>query len=358
MGRSRLSLFLLLTAYAAIDAASNDGMIVQAGILADFVGSQSTVRPDDGKRMFTLQPSRDRAFGLMQGHIEMSGKSSTVWWRIAVQDGWFPQANYAGEDYPFRFLQEASFSNRVTDEISYTVGVFPSHFGYESMIARDNLTLSRSFTADNTPYYETGVSSTYTISEDLQVSLLLLNGWQRIIDINDDLSMGTALRWRADSSVTLSWNTYVGNDQPRDKPSLARFHNNVWCEWNPTSDLKLVGLFDIGFQQKPTSGFSVQWYAGLVSRYNLCTSLRIAARLEHYADPDAIIVQPPVGYAFAATAGSVNADYEITESILLRAECRRIQYNDQFINANTVAARSSETYFTLSISTRLTTGPL
>lgn len=355
---SRFTLVLLITAFAHAHAVSEDGMTIRAGLLADLVESQSNVRPSDGRRLFTLQPSRDRTVGLMQCHAEISGTSPSIWWRVAIQDGWFPEANYTGSDYPFRFIQEASFSNRVTEDVTYSIGIMPSHIGYESMIARDNLTLSRSFAADNTPYYETGLSGTYNVNEKISISLLLLNGWQRIVDVNDDLSAGTAVKWRADSSVTFSWNTYIGNDQSRDKPSLMRFYNNVWCEWKATDNLVLVGLLDLGLQQRLTSGTSTQWYTGLVSRYNLSASLRLAGRVEYFSDPDAIIVQTPLNGAFTATAASLNADVDITENILARAECRRVDYNGLFINAKTDNARSGETYITLSISTRFTTGPL
>ena len=358
MHHSRVMLAILIAALAFADASSEDGMAIRVGVLADFVESQSNVRPADGYRLFTLQPSRDRSIGLMQGHAEITGSSPSVWWRVALQDGWFPDANYTGADYDWRFLQEASVGLRASDRLSITGGVMPSHIGYESMIARDNLTLSRSFTADNTPYYETGLSGTYSATENLSISLLLLNGWQRIVDNNDDLSLGTACKWRPDSSVTFSWNTYIGNDQPRDKPSLMRFHNNIWCEWKATDKLALVGLLDLGLQQRPNSGTSTQWYTGLVSRYNLSASFRLAARVEHYADPNAVIVQTPLGGGFIATSASLNADYDVTENILARVECRRVDYNGLFINAKTDNARSGETYITLSVSARFTTGPL
>lgn len=350
----------LLCFVTCIHAAQSqsDGMLIRAGLLADIVYSQSTVPTINGNRLFTLQPSKDRSLGMMQGHIDVTGESTAISWRLALQEGWFAAANYTGDDYAWRFLQEASLDVRIRERLTIRGGVMPSHIGYESMIARDNLTLSRSFTADNTPYFETGVSGTYAADDELSISLLLLNGWQRIVDNNDDLALGTALKWKPDSSIVLSWNTFVGNDQPRAKPSLTRFHNNIWCEWSLTEELMLVGLFDVDLQQKTSSGASTQWYAALVSRFFLTPSLRLAGRIEHYSDPDGIIVQPTIGRAFAATAGSINADYDLTESIMLRAECRRIAYNDLFLNANTNNAQSSETYFTLSISTRLSTGPL
>ena len=358
MYHSRFMFTLLIAALAYADAVSEDGMAIRVGVLADFVESQSNVRPADGKRLFTLQPSRDRSLGLMQGHAEITGSSPSIWWRVALQDGWFPDVNYTGADYDWRFLQEASVGLRASDRLTISGGVMPSHIGYESMIARDNLTLSRSFTADNTPYYETGLSGTYSASDKLSISVLLLNGWQRIVDNNDDLSIGTAVKWQPDSSVTLSWNTYVGNDQPRDRPSLVRFHNNIWCEWKATDKLALVGLLDLGLQQRPNSGTSTLWYTGFVSRYTLSASFRLAGRVEHYADPDAVIVQTPLGGGFVAASASLNADYDVTENILGRVECRRVDYNGLFINARTDNASSSETYITLSISARFTTRPL
>ena len=346
-----IAALLILTQSA--QCSEQDSMSVYVSVLADAVYSSSSASFEDNKRLFTLQPSRDKTLGLMQGNIKVAGTSRRLWWNLALQEGWFAKANYQGNDAPWRYLQEASVSTRVIDKLIIRAGVMPSHIGYESMIARDNITLSRSFTADNTPYYETGIGVRYEASDDLTGELLVLNGWQRIIDNNDDVSIGTGLTYAPTSTLKLSWNTYVGNDQSRGFEKLLRVHNNLWAEVAASEKLTLVGLLDLGLQERKQPGRSMQWYAGIVSRYSITNDLRIAGRIEQYSDPDAFIVQTPLGGSFAASAVSVNADYQLLPSVLVRGEWRGIHYNDAFLSRQTGTPRSSENYVTFSISTAL-----
>lgn len=330
-----------------------DSMSVTVSLLADLVYSRSNASFENKNRLFTLQPSVDKTVGLMQGQIKVAGTSRSLWWNLTFQEGWFTKANYLGEDANWRFLQEASMHGRISDKLVIRAGVMPSHIGYESMIARENITLSRSFTADNTPYYETGIAARYEAQDNLTVQFLVLNGWQRIVDNNDHISCGTSVSYVPHPKVEMSWNTYLGNDQPRGSAKLLRLHNNFWTSINVTEDLTLVGLLDLGLQERVQQGMSQQWYAGAVSRYRLSKDLSIAGRIEHYADPDASIVQTPLGGSFIASAASINADFRILPSLLLRGEWRTIQYNDAFLNRQTITPRSSESYVTISISTAL-----
>jgi hypothetical protein len=328
-----------------------DSMSVTVSLLADMVYSSSNATFENNTRLFTLQPSVDRTVGLMQGQIKVAGTSRSLWWNLTIQEGWFTKANYLGEDAKWRFLQEASVHGRVSDKLVIRAGVMPSHIGYESMIARENITLSRSFTADNTPYYETGVAARYEAQDNLTVQFLVLNGWQRIVDNNDDISCGTSVSYVPHPKVEMSWNTYLGNDQPRGSARLLRLHNNFWTSINLTEELTLVGLLDVGIQERAQQGTSQQWYAGAVSRYSITENLRIAGRIEHYSDPDAFIVQTPLGGSFTASAASINADFRLLTNLLIRGEWRTIHYNDAFLNRQTATPRSSESYVTLSIST-------
>ena len=74
-------------------------------------------------------------------------------------------------------------------------GVFFSHIGQESWISRDNPTYTRSFTAEYTPYYSSGVKLTWAASPKVTAQLHLLNGWQNISENNERKAVGARVDW-------------------------------------------------------------------------------------------------------------------------------------------------------------------
>lgn len=330
-------------------ATAGDSVNVSWSASADVFYSYSLNEPPEHQRAYTTQPARNAEFGLMLGYIGLAVSGPDYRGRIALQEGWFTRANYAGADSTWRWLQEASAGLRITNGLWLDAGVMFSHIGYESMIGRDNLTLSRSFTADYTPYYSTGAALSWSISESVTVTGLVLNGWQQIVDVNDDLALGTRLLVKPSAELALNWSTFVGNEQPRGMPSLVRFHNNLWAEWKPSAPWTLVLMGDLCMQEAGADTSAQQWYAGVIASYALSDALRLTARVEHYNDPNNIFVATPTGASFEATAASANVDYRPNAAFLVRCEVRTMKAVDSVFPSRD-GLRSSDTYVTLSTS--------
>ena len=346
----RTALFIAITGIASFAVLhARDSTVVTAHVLVDAAYSTSFNAPANHERAFTLQPSRNDQFGIMQGIVGVELRNTHVRGKVAAQTGWFADVLWTGPDAAFRWLSEAWIGVRLTDGVWLDAGVYPSHIGAESMIARDNLVLSRLYVSDATPYAETGLSLTWDESASTSVAVHILNGWQRITDNNDGIAIGTRLTHRPTDAITLSWSTFVGDEQPRGAAQQLRYYSNMWMQWNATDELTLAALADIGAQERTLAQYDIVWYLGAIAALRVSPALRIAGRIEHMHDQHNVLIPTPTQQPFISTSASINADYAFGESLLLRAEGRILQAPYAMFPSRT-GLRMQDAFVTLSAS--------
>jgi hypothetical protein len=272
--------------------------------------------PPTRYRSYTTQPYYTDEPALNLGYIDATVHSTRYRGRLALQYGSSVIANYAAEpEIAARYFQEAYGGLQLSESLSIDVGVFLSHIGFESWISRDNFTASRSLVADYSPYYQSGVRSTYTFSSSLQGTLYLLRGWQNISGDRDP-ALGTQLSYKTNDSNTLIHNTFIGNEHG------TRTLNNFIVKHRLTPDVDLVTSYDIGTQAR-RSDSTVIWHGfSVVTQYRLNKEVAAAFRIERYSDPHNAIVETPFGRAFNTTSLSANIDYAITQALVWRTEYR------------------------------------
>lgn len=73
-------------------------------------------------------------------------------------------------------------------------GIFNSFIGYDSLYAKDNLTYTRPWTADFTPYLMLGVNAGYAFSEKLTATVFVVNGYWHLAHATT--SRASAASWR------------------------------------------------------------------------------------------------------------------------------------------------------------------
>src|SRR5512146_1038013 len=120
-------------------------------------------------RPYTTQAARHDEFNINLAFIAATLSGPRLRGRFAAQFGTSVQANYAAEPRlgtlsgpdVSRFIQEATAGYQVAPTLWVDAGVFFSPFGSENWISRDNWTYTRSFIADESPYYEAGVKATW-----------------------------------------------------------------------------------------------------------------------------------------------------------------------------------------------------
>lgn len=208
-------------------------------------------KPDDVKRQpFFYHHNRHSEFNLNLGLLQFNLTHTKYRAVLALHTGTYVEDNYAAESGVMKIINEAKIgiSLNKKNNLWLDVGIMNSHIGFESLVSIDNLTLTRSFAAENVPYFQTGVQLTFNPNDKWELSAIVCNGWQRIQKVqgNSLLSFGTQVIYSPSEQLKLNWSTFVGTDDP-DSTRRIRYFNNFYGIFQLSETIALIAGFDIDF---------------------------------------------------------------------------------------------------------------
>lgn len=288
----------------------------------DFNQPQGTER-----QAFLFNHNRHNEFNLNLGLIKFGLEHSKYHANFAIQTGTYANDNYAAEPVLLRNIHEANIGISLNRENNLWIdaGVFSSHIGFESAISMDNLTLTRSLLAENSPYFLTGAKLTFNPNNKWEIVGLIVNGWQRIqrLEGNSLPSFGTQVNYSPTEKLTLNWSTYIGTDDP-DTTRRMRYFNNLYGQIQISEKVDLIVGFDIGTQQrlKGSSTYDFWFSTIFIAQYSINSTWKTAIRKEYYQDETGIIIPTVAMNGFQTTGLSLNLDYSPTQNIICRIEGR------------------------------------
>jgi len=294
--------------------------------------SYDLANPDDHRRPpFTYSHNRHNEFNINLALLGVRYQDERVRGALTLQAGTYPEANYANEPAALRHLNEAYAGVRIRRGLWLDAGIFASHIGMESARSTDNLTLSRSLMADNSPYYETGAKLTFEPTTRWTFVGLVLNGWQNITDRNQNKAFGTQIQFKPGARLLLNYSTFVGEGANRPEPDTRwRHFHDVYLTWQATPALKLAAGLDVGWEQKAhRAGHYASWQAGqLIARFQTTPTTAAVFRAEYFHDPHGVQVETVSDNNLRALGLSAGFDYAPTERALLRLEAKQYQARD------------------------------
>lgn len=298
----------------------------------DFNTPRSRTRPG-----FVYSENRHNEVAINIALLGARFASERVRGTFAIQTGTYPDANYAAEPQIFKHIYEAYAGVRIRPRLWLDAGVFLSHIGLEGPISRDDLTLTRSMMADNSPYYEAGVKLTYDAPNGHWTLVgLVLNGWQVIRDQNENMSSGWQVQWKPSERWVVNSSTYAGEgpNQPDSVGRQLRYYHNFYVTCQATKKLKIAAAFDIGVQQRkqPETGYD-RWRTGaLIGSLRLTPKTALNARVEYFADPRHVLIaalpQAPAE-KFRTAASSIGFDYFPVPRAIVRIEAKGYRSRDR-----------------------------
>jgi hypothetical protein len=223
-------------------------------------------------------------------------------------------------------------------------GLFPSNLGFESAISMDNLTLTRSLAAENSPYFLTGAKLTYNPSEKLELAALISNGWQRIerLEANSIPSFGTQVNYQLTEKININWSTFIGSEYP-DTTRRMRYFNNFYGIFELTEKWKLIAGVDIGLEQAAKESDNYEsWYAPtLIAQYKWSEKWSTALRAEYFLDETQIILPQVDANGVGVWGTSLNIDYTPSKMIACRIEGRYLENKTSDFNVLTSSPYTS-----------------
>lgn len=215
-------------------------------------------------------------------------------------------------------------------------GVFASHIGYETILATDNVCLTRSFASESTPYFNSGARLMYTPRGKWRMGIHAMNGWQKFLRSNQQEGMyavGHSLSWRS-KTLELHSNSYAGASPWNQR--IWRLFLNTFARIYFNKDAGMIIGVDVGGDQQDIG--SDQWHSwqtySTIVFFKPHENIRQAVRFEYFQDPQSIVrylLQPGSG---AITEVSTTIDYVGIPHAMLRGEVKYLHLSEAAFLSN------------------------
>ncbi|GMQ30279.1 porin [Algoriphagus confluentis] len=249
---------------------------------------------DFGRRDFTSYPLYANQFslsyGFVQGQYELKDKLK---FKLAFHTGHIVDALYLEEIPSTRIIRELSLYYHLHPKWALEIGIFPSYFGAEIVLNKENLHATRAYIADFTPDYEAGVRLHYKADEHHTFSAMLLNGWQVIKETNATKAFALAWTLNKPGKIVGNWNLMFANEQPLSAPQpLFRHYQNIYFRIWLSNRLMILPVLDAMIEQKQgdqSTGWNKMIAPAFSVRYGLGEKLGVAGRYERIYDPKSLI---------------------------------------------------------------------
>jgi hypothetical protein len=158
-------------------------------------------------------------------------------------------------------IKQAYGTWKATSKLSFTVGQFGTHIGYEVIDAPINYHYSLSNLFNNGPFYHVGAKATYAFSDKVALMGGLVNNWDNLFDNNKNKSVIGQLYLKPMDG----WNVYlnfIGGNGDDGLPSKGLLQSSGWLG-NAAKGNYNRYLYDL------TTGYQVtdKFYVGLNAAY-------------------------------------------------------------------------------------------
>ncbi|HTK29253.1 MAG TPA: outer membrane beta-barrel protein [Vicinamibacterales bacterium] len=92
-------------------------------------------------------------------------------------------------------------------------GIFSSLIGYDGLYAKDNLSYTRPWGADYTPFLMMGVNAAYPVTPAVTITGFVVNGYFHLAHANDAPSVGGQAAWKLSETITAKEAVLYGSHQ-------------------------------------------------------------------------------------------------------------------------------------------------
>ncbi|MBL7964922.1 MAG: porin [Flavobacteriales bacterium] len=316
---------VLIALCCAAPLTAQDSSVFKLSGYAEVYYAYDLSQPPDGERPdFLFNHKRHNEFNANLALLQASYSDGRVRGALGLMAGNYVQYNLADEPDGLRNVYEARVGIKLsrTRELWVDAGIFPSHIGFEGVIGQEQVNLTRSIVAENSPYYETGAVLNYAPGAKWSFSALALNGWQRIQREagNQRPSFGTQVRHTPDPFTTFIWSTFVGSVGP-DSAGAWRFYSNLYGQVEGERSRMVLGL-DVGLQEAsaltlPGTDLAAWMSAVAVLQQQLAGAWWMNGRIEFFLDERAVMINEE-----ALLGASVGIDRRFADRATWRVEYR------------------------------------
>lgn len=296
---------------------------------------------------------RHNEFSINLAYVDFNYSTNNIRARFVPAFGTFMNANYATETGGLKNILEGRVGIKLFNkkDIWIDAGILGSPFTNENAVSKDQLIYTRSLAAEFVPYYLSGVRLSMPITKKTNLYAYVINGWQQIVDLNQNKSVAIQLENRPNNNWLLNWNVYAGNHQTIYYPNhRMRYFSDVYAIYAPAkSKFNMSVCLYAGLQQVKDNATNnlknIFWtQANITARYFIANNWSISGRIESFIDNnEAEILSITAEKGFNTISHTFGLNYHVSKNALFRLE-QRSMYADKNIfeiNNNSVSNTSN-----------------
>jgi hypothetical protein len=276
-----------------------------------------------GRRDFTSFPLYANQFSVsyafVQAQYEIENK---LRFRLAFHTGHIVDALYLEETPSTRIIRELALYYHLNPKWALEIGVFPSYFGAEIVLNKENLHATRAYIADFTPDYEAGVRLHYKPNQSNTFTAMVLNGWQVIRETNTTKAFALSWSLNKPGKIVGNWNMYFGDEQPLSAPKpLFRHYQNIYYRVWLSERWLILPVLDVMVERRPDADMKGGWNKIVAPafslRYGINDHFGVAGRYEYIYDPKSLIPELRTGTPNGWQSNAVTLTWEFLPSELV-----------------------------------------
>lgn len=301
--------------------------------------------PGNGISAYRGYDNRHNTFTLQNAVIDVGFRAKDVLARVALQVGHAPAVIYQDEPDKaatesanasngelWRYLQRASFGWQANSVVLIEAGLFPSVTGVESTAVKENWNWSRSNASVRLPNYHAGVRGTFDLNKRVDAFVAVTNGWNNVVDNNDEKSFIAGVHYKYEKKLTLSGSYFGGIERDAGAAEGRAWRHGIetWAQWDATEALSVAADGSSGFER---TRFGTAWWASAAAyvRVKLVEWLSVAARADRTWEDtasSALGTSDPILYpAKHVTSGTGTVDFHPVKGFSTRLEYRHDESN-------------------------------
>lgn len=259
--------------------------------------------PSNGITNFRGFDNRHNAITLSNVALDARWDDESLIGRVTLQVGSTPSTYYASEPTApgasganasgaelWKYVQQAYGGYRfgLGQGLTLAAGLFLSPIGPESMAVHDNWNWSRSNPFFGLPFYHTGARGTYALTEQWAVTLAGYNGWNSVVDNNDEKSLSAQSTYtRQDIVFSLLYFGGVERSKGAAEGRGWRHLSDAHITWHAAPWISLLAHTNGGFE-RTDFGLS-HWATGaLYARIRIIEQLSLAIRGDAFYEHAAV----------------------------------------------------------------------
>jgi hypothetical protein len=290
----------------------------------DYITGQEV--EDVGRRDFTSYPLYVNQFSLayayVQGQYELPEKLRL---RLSLHTGHIVESLYFAEKKSLQLIREAALYYYFIPQLAVEVGIFPSYYGAEIVLNKENIHATRAYIADFTPDYEAGARLHVHFRKDMALRFMVLNGWQEIADFNGRKGYGFVFSVNRPGKIVGDWNMYWGNEAASGEKSIFRHYQNLYYRiWLGKRWLIFPMLDFIVQKNNMTDRHNIVFSPAFSVRYGITDRVGVALRYDYLYNKADIVPELKTGTpnGWQSHSGTGTLEYLPLPQLTLRLEGR------------------------------------